>query len=450
MKRRLAILTALLLLGAYLFGCDSADNPIAPTGSTLTVSASPSQIDLGGSSTISITGFRPDGNPLNPGTQLTITTTIGRIMVRQTNGGLVPGNIVEVGEAGRATAQLEGDGRLGTATVTVALTSGGEGASATTDVRIGLNPEDNPTITLDANPSDVALNGTSTITMTARQADGAPLTTGTVNVRTTLGTLGDSTLQLSTNNGGIVSTTLTSSQSGTATVTASVGSSDDATVEVTFGTTRKPTLELVANPRIVDVLQQSQISISIRDENNNLITSQQTVFLDGNLGTLSTSSTGNFTSSLQVGVSGGRRTVFFQAGNVPGSGGVSGFVGNSETATAAIEIRDAPAAVSLTPNTSIVTRTTESSITLSALVTDSRSNRVSNEIVTFNAIDGSGASLSFDCSETGCSKATGSDGIAEVTITFQANTIPAAITSFTVRASVRGGSPNDTKTITVQ
>lgn len=450
MQRRLALLfLPLLFWGAYFIGCDSADNPIAPAGSSLTVSASPSQIDLGDSSNILITGFRPDGNPLNPGTQLTVTSSIGRIFV-QSDSGEVTGNIVEVGESGRASARLESDGRQGTATVTVSLTSGGDAVMSTVDVQIGVATEDKPTVSLQANPADVVLNGTSTITVTARQADGSPLTTGTVNIRTSLGTLGASTLQLSSGNNGVVSTSLRSSQSGTATVTASVGASEEETVEVTFGTNRKPTLELVPNPRIVDVLQKSEISISIRDESNNPITTNSTVFLDGNLGRLSTSLNGNYTSSLRVSVSGGRRTVFFQAGDVPGSGGVSGFVGNSDIANAAIEIRDAPAAVSLTPSTSTVNRAASSTITLSALVTDSRSNRVSNEIVTFDALDNNGNSLSFDCSETGCADATSNNGIAEVTITFPANTIPSSVDTFVVTASVRGGNPSDTKTVTVQ
>ena len=451
--KRLALLTmSLLVLGAFILGCDSADNPIAPTGSSLTMTASPTSISLSGeSSNITITGFRPDGNPLNPGTQLTITTSLGVLSTNTSNN-----SILEVGEGGRATATLTGDGRQGTATVTVSLTSGGDGASTTADIQIGVDAGDKPTVTLDANPTEIALNDTSEITVTARNADGSIMTSGTVSLRTSLGTLtsGSSTgSSLSipfSNSSGTVTATLSSDQSGSATLTASVGASDEVTATVEIGTTFKPTLELTANPRIVDVLQTSEVTISIRDPNGNLVTGTRTAFLTGDLGTLGTTANGSFSSSLEVSVSNGRRTIFFRAGDVPGSGGVSGFVGNSDTSSVSIEIRDAPAAVSLTPSTSIVTRTTESTITLSALVTDSRSNRVSNEIVTFNAIDAGGSSLSFDCSETGCARATGADGIAEVTITFQANTIPTSITSFSVTASVRGGNPSDTKTITVQ
>ena len=451
--KRLALLTlSLLVLGAYLIGCDSADNPIAPSGSSLTMTASPTSIALTGeSSNLTITGFKPDGNPLNPGTQLTISTTRGVLTTNTSNNSLI-----EVGESGRATATLTGDGRQGTATVTVSLTSGGEASTASSEIQIGVDAGDKPTVQVEANPTEIALNDSSEITVTARNADGTIMTSGTVAIRTSLGILtsgsssGSSLSIPFSNSTGRVTASLSSSQAGSATVTASVGASDEDEVTVEIGTALKPTLTISANPRIVDVLQRSEITLSIRDQNGNLVSGNRTVFLTGDLGRLSTTETGTFTASLEVSVSNGRRTVYFQAGDVPGAGGISGFVGNSDTATVSIEIRDAPAAVGLTPSTSIVTRTTESSITLTALVTDSRSNRVPNEIVTFNAVNSAGESLSFDCSELACAKATGSNGLAELTITFQANTIPASVTSFSVTASVRGGDPSDTKQISVQ
>ncbi|MCG8457398.1 MAG: Ig-like domain-containing protein, partial [Holophagales bacterium] len=245
MKNRLALAAPLAVLCAclYVAGCDSASNPVAPGGSVVTVTANPTVIPLtGGRSTITISGFRPDGNPLNPGTQVNVSTSLGRLL--RADGSAA--NVVEVSEGGFATVFLNSDGRQGTATITVSLTTGGEGGSATVDVQVGLGDTDRPTVTVDANPTDIAVNETSIITVTARNPDNTPLGGATVNLRTSLGTLSFPN-GTTTGSDGRLRAELTSSQSGTATVTASAGASEEVSVDVAIGTdTRRPEVTLTA------------------------------------------------------------------------------------------------------------------------------------------------------------------------------------------------------------
>lgn len=169
MRNRLVPLALLTLVGLAfsLLGCDSADNPIAPSGSVLTITANPTQISLAGeTSTLTVTGFRPDGNSLNPGTQINLSTTLG--VLGQT--------IVEIAD-GRATTTLRADGLTGTATVTASL-PGATDVTATVDVTIGETDQSRPSLVLNANPTIIPVGGRSEISVLARTSDGSLLGQG--------------------------------------------------------------------------------------------------------------------------------------------------------------------------------------------------------------------------------------------------------------------------------
>src|SRR5215210_2642976 len=118
MKQAVGLLALLCLLTPSL-GCDKA-TPVAPTGSILSLSANPTKIGLNGTSTITVVGRKPDGNPLNPGTEIRLSTDLGTISP----------SVVQVDSGGRATATLRGDGRPGPAKITAAT------ADATVDTTI--------------------------------------------------------------------------------------------------------------------------------------------------------------------------------------------------------------------------------------------------------------------------------------------------------------------------
>ncbi len=180
-------LLSLSVCACALLACDSA-NPVAPTGSVLSVNASPTQISLSGtSSRITVTGFKPDGNPLNPGTQILVSTDLGDLFDAASSGNLI--STIEVGGNGQAIAYLRGDGRPGPATVTAVLTTGGE-ATDTATVQIGSPDTSQPTVVISANPTTIAVRALSRISLLGRNSDNTPVSAGQrIRLTSDLGTL---------------------------------------------------------------------------------------------------------------------------------------------------------------------------------------------------------------------------------------------------------------------
>jgi len=254
-------LLALLALFAVVIGlaCGKA-SPTAPSGTLLTVSASPTRIGVNGTSTISIIGRTATGTPLRSGTELRVATSLGSIEpIVTTNGN------------GEATATLRGDGRQGTATVEVTtgvadtppMTSTSEpvgnasgSGSATVTVQVGESTSTQPTLLVSVNPSNIPVSApgatsTSTVTVIARNVDNTPVAAGqTVILVSTLGTFQNARPQ--TDSSGIATTKINAgSQAGEATITAILGSSAPATATLTIRDT--PTaISLTAQPRQIN------------------------------------------------------------------------------------------------------------------------------------------------------------------------------------------------------
>src|SRR3954453_23307436 len=94
----LLVALALLPVGFLTTACDKA-TPVAPTDATLTVSASPSEItSTTGTSSITAVVRKANGQPVNPGTQVRFTTTLGTI-----------DPVASTDSSGVATATLRGD-----------------------------------------------------------------------------------------------------------------------------------------------------------------------------------------------------------------------------------------------------------------------------------------------------------------------------------------------------
>ncbi len=208
LRRSLFLLSLLcvLCLGLVL-GCNKA-TPVAPSGTTLAITANPSRIDLTGTSTITVFGQKANGSVLDPGTVVRFSTDKGSI------------DAVGTIQNGQATAILRGDGSSGTATVTA---TAGASTTAMTKVQVGQS-DIKPTVLVSVNPNNIPVLGKSTVTVIARNSDGTPLQSGQAILTTNLGNLKSSTLQITN---GTATTTLTAgTQAGMATVTAIVGASD--------------------------------------------------------------------------------------------------------------------------------------------------------------------------------------------------------------------------------
>ena len=183
-------------------GCDKA-TPVAPSGSILTISTNSTRIALNGQATITIVGRKPDGNPLNPGTEVHLSATLGTLPA-----------IVTTDRTGTATAVFQSDGRLGTAMITASLSgstssggstggSGGSGGStggsgsgsgtgsATLQIEVGRVAG---SIILQPTPTSLSLplptaGSKVHLLATVRDASGAPLANQGVNFTSDYGTL---------------------------------------------------------------------------------------------------------------------------------------------------------------------------------------------------------------------------------------------------------------------
>ncbi len=350
MTQRLFVLG---LCAFALLSCDSA-NPVAPSGSVLSVAANPTQISLnGGSSQITVTGFKPDGNPLNPGTQVLVSTDLGNLFDATTGGNQV--STVEVGGSGQATAYLRGDGRQGPATVTVSLATSAE-TTATASVQIGLPPDTQPTLLLTASPAVISLSERSTISALARNSDGTAMGAGqTVRLRTSLGTLASETLVTDAN--GEARTTLRPGTiTGAATVTGTVGSSAEAMVSVTFGESpeNRPTLTLTANPAAISPGDTSTITAQARTADGSPL-GGGTVILRTSLGSLDRTSASTNSS--------GQAQFTLTAGNQSGDAVVTGSVGSSDEVSVTVSIGQPVLLISANPSVIDVGETSTVTVT---------------------------------------------------------------------------------------
>lgn len=229
MNKRIAtfkLIPVLLLLPLLATGCDKADNPIAPSGSTLSISANPSRIGLNGQSTLTITGFRPDGNRLNPGTQISLTADLGSLST----------NIVAIGADGYASATLRGDGREGSAKVTAKLTTDASGAGGEVTVAVGtLKPQ----VLIVVENSQIDPEDSTFVTFFARDENQLPLGAGEViQVAASLGSLtvnGREVTSVTTDSAGrAVAQYNAGDEPGTAKISAFLRNSDVATADITL------------------------------------------------------------------------------------------------------------------------------------------------------------------------------------------------------------------------
>lgn len=258
MNKRIAtfkLLPVLLLLPLLAAGCDKADNPIAPSGSTVSISANPSRITLTGQSTLTITGFRPDGNRLNPGTQITLSSSLGTLS----------NSIVAIGADGFAAATLRADGREGDATVTAKLTTAASGDSgAEVTVAVGASK---PTVLIIAENSQIDPEESTWITFFARDENSLPLGAGeTIQVAASLGTLrlnGREVTSVTTNaEGRATAQYFAGNEPGTGTISAFLRNSDVATSDITVRDI-EANLSVSYVPRAVSVNEKVTVTVIV-------------------------------------------------------------------------------------------------------------------------------------------------------------------------------------------
>lgn len=421
MKQRYHVLGLLLLaaLGSLLIACDSS-NPVAPPGATITLAVSPTQVSLNGSSQITVTGFKPDGNPLNPETQVNLTTDLG----------VLETTILIIDNNGRAQTVLRGDGRAGTATITATLP--GSDTTATGSVIFG-DEGIQPQLILTASPSSINIEQESTISVLARNVDQSPSAGAQVRLRSSLGALTHELL--TTDSNGEAETVLDPGlRSGSASITGTVGSSTEASVDVTI-------LQTVVNlsifPRIVDVNDDvdnpsntSEITVLVRDENSIPLTTGHQVRLTANLGVLDP-------EIVTTNANGEGKSTYIP-GSRPGSDTVTSFFANSSESTATIEVRTAPAALVLSVSPGSISPGVDETVTYTAVVTDAEGLLLSNEVVQFTFVT-EGINADFNPSR---SVTTDNAGRAVVEVTFFSSNVLVIGQTIRMRASARNNVSN--------
>jgi hypothetical protein len=196
MKRLLQICLAIALLVAGGLTC-SKPTPVAPSTGILSISADPLRISATGVSEITVIGRQEDGSPVNEGTEIILTTTLGSI-----------DRVVAVDDRGVASSQLVGDGRIGLAEVEA---SSGVATPDMVEVQIGSLAS---FLTLSVNPRSVTRDlppGGAEITLSAIVQDdtNAALERALVTFGSERGTLASGGIAVETDVDGVATDTLT-------------------------------------------------------------------------------------------------------------------------------------------------------------------------------------------------------------------------------------------------
>jgi PKD repeat protein len=201
-------LACLLAVIALATGACEKVPLLAPSGSTITLTALATALPSNGTTDIIAQVIEAGGSPPHSGTRVTFSTNLGTVQPSDADTDI----------SGRVSVKYVASAGSGTATI--AAISGGVSASGTNSIKILIGTAAVGRVNVSASPALVpALGGTTTITAVVLDINGNPLSSAPVSFSTTAGTLGNASVNADQN--GQAQTTLTTS--ATATVTASVG-----------------------------------------------------------------------------------------------------------------------------------------------------------------------------------------------------------------------------------
>ena len=218
--RRTRAVLALLVLTVAVSACDKAQL-LAPTRSTITVTAPTRQLAAGATTPVTAFVQEESGTPVQNGTTVRFTTTLGRVepVEAQTQNGI-------------ATTTFFADNNSGVAEVRAV-----SGAAIPGDpvmITIGAAAVGENGVTLRANPGAVGPSGgTVELVATVVSSTGQGLPGVTVTFNADQGSLSSTTAV--TNSAGEARTTLTTSQRTTVTARAGTRTSPSVTVDVRAG-----------------------------------------------------------------------------------------------------------------------------------------------------------------------------------------------------------------------
>jgi hypothetical protein len=236
-----ARLLALLALVIAAASCDKAPL-LAPTNSSITLSASTRVLPIGGQTEITAFVIESAGTPVQNGTTVTFITNLGTLspVATQTHNGMATTTFLAGDVSGVAEIKAISGAAGAGGTTTPPTTPGAPAATPTTStsanvVQITVGAAAVQSVTVRANPATVSQNGgTVDIVATVLAAGGRTLSGVTVTFSADRGTLSNSTAVTDAN--GEARVQLTTNADTTVTVNAGAGTSTGTGTPPTTGT----------------------------------------------------------------------------------------------------------------------------------------------------------------------------------------------------------------------
>src|SRR5262245_27397157 len=205
-RRAFSLAITLLTAGLLTTACDRVPL-LAPSGSTITLTAGANTLPLNGTTELIAQVLEAGGTPPQDGTLVTFITTLGSVnpAEAETRGGKVIVTFIAGNQNGTAV---------------ITASSGGASASGLNAVRVAIGSAAVGRMTIDASPGTVSANGgTSTITSFVFDVNGNPLPSVAVSFSTDAGSISPSIV--SADGSGRAQSILTTNR--TARVTATAG-----------------------------------------------------------------------------------------------------------------------------------------------------------------------------------------------------------------------------------
>lgn len=191
----------------------------APTGTTIRLSTNTQVLPLNGTAQITAVVLEPGGNPVQNGTVVTFTSSLGSLTPSEA--GTKDGKVTVTFNAGAQSGTAVINAFSGSSSTSGSGGSGGTsgGSTSGTGVSIVIGAAAVNSVVATASPSSVSqLGGSSVITATVLDSSNNAVSGVPVSFATDQGTL--SVVTATSNPAGVAQTTLTTNQTATITVTA--------------------------------------------------------------------------------------------------------------------------------------------------------------------------------------------------------------------------------------
>jgi adhesin/invasin len=277
-----------------------------------TVAIAPASVAVGSTSTITFTAKDANGNPMPTG-GATVLFSLGT--------GTGQGTFGPVTDQGNGTYTATFTGTTA-GTNTIKATLNGTAVTTTAPTVNVVGPADPTKSTVAASPTSILVNGTSNVTLTAKDANGSQLTSGGGTVVFSLGTgTAQGTFGTVTDNGnGTYSATFTGTTSGTNTIKATFNGTPVTTTAPTINVTTaiadatKSTVAIA--PASIATNGTSTVTLTAKDANGNAITSGGATVVfstgigtgQGTFGTVTDNANGTYTATF-TGTTAGTNTI---------------------------------------------------------------------------------------------------------------------------------------------